>query len=154
MKRSRKRGAPAKHTAARSANAGDRRGPLKSMRVSAGFRTFVLDQLSSIADLRAKPMFGGFGLYAGDWFFGILAADTLYFKVDETNRSSYEAANAQAFHPFENRPMSMSYFAVPIGVIEAAPVLADWAEGAIAVARASRKSPKQSAASRQPRRKR
>jgi TfoX/Sxy family transcriptional regulator of competence genes len=27
-------------------------------------------------------MFGGVGLYAADVFFGILAADTLYFKVD------------------------------------------------------------------------
>jgi DNA transformation protein and related proteins len=114
-------------------------GPLRSLRVSDGFRTFVLDQLSSIEGLRAKPMFGGFGLYADDLFFGILAADALYFKVDDTNRPDYERAKSEAFHPFEDRPMSMSYFSVPLTVLESTPTLASWAETAIAVARSAKK---------------
>jgi TfoX/Sxy family transcriptional regulator of competence genes len=53
------------------------RGRLKSLRVSEAFRAYALDQLSSVTGLRARPMFGGFGLYADDVFFGILAADAL-----------------------------------------------------------------------------
>lgn len=114
-------------------------GPLKSLRVSDGFRAYALDQLSSVEQLRARPMFGGFGLYAGDLFFGILAADVLYLKVDDTNRRDYEKAKSPPFRPFASRPMSMSYYAVPLSVLEAAPTLASWVRRSIAVARASKK---------------
>src|SRR5437762_13143030 len=116
------------------------RGPLKSMRVSEGFRRFALDQLSAVDGLRAKSMFGGIGLYAEDVFFGILAADVLYFKVDDTNRSDYEAAGSEAFRPYDDRPMTMPYFAVPLEVLEVSPTLVVWAERSIAVARSSKKS--------------
>jgi DNA transformation protein and related proteins len=111
---------------------------MKSLRVSEGFRTYALDQLSSVAGLRARPMFGGVGLYADEVFFGILAADVLYLKVDDSNRRDYEKIKSKPFHPFENRPMSMSYYAVPLSVLEVAPTLAAWAKRSIAVARASR----------------
>src|SRR4029079_6657030 len=97
------------------------RGALRSLRVSDGFRSFVLDQLSSVEGLRARPMFGGFGLYADELFFGIFAADVLYLKVDDTNRSDYERSKSEAFHPFADRPMSMSSFSVPLGELESAP---------------------------------
>jgi TfoX/Sxy family transcriptional regulator of competence genes len=85
--------------------------PFRSLRVSDSFRAFALDQLSSVDDLIAKPMFGGFGLYAGDVFFGILAADVLYFKVDDSNRVDYQKVKAQPFSPFADGRMSMSYYA-------------------------------------------
>ena len=114
------------------------RGALKSLRVSESFRIYALDQLSSVAGLRARPMFGGFGLYADDVFFGILAADVLYLKVDDSNRRDYETVRAEPFHPFENRPMSMSYYAVPTSVLEASPTLTAWVQRSIAAAKSSR----------------
>ena len=114
------------------------RGRLKSMRVSEGFRAFVLDQLSDVRGLRAKAMFGGVGLYADEVFFGILAADVLYFKVDDSNRPQYEAAASTPFRPYADRAMTMPYYAVPVAVLEAAPTLVEWAQRAAAVARASK----------------
>ena len=128
-------------------------GKLTSMRVSDGFRSYALDQLSSVQALRARPMFGGFGLYAGDAFFGILAADVLYMKVDDSNRADYVKAKAPAFKPFVDRPMSMSYFAVPVSVLEESQTLAVWAARSIAVARIgkpSKPSAKKSARSKNP----
>lgn len=58
-------------------------------------------------------MFGGIGLYAEDHFFGILAADVLYFKIDDTNRGDDEAAGARPFKPYADLPMTMPYFNVP-----------------------------------------
>ena len=118
------------------------------MRVSEGFRTYALDQLSSVEGVRARPMFGGFGLYVDDVFFGILAGDVLYLKVDDSNREEYESAKAEPFHPFENRPMSMSYYSVPLSVLESAPVLARWARRAIVVARSNNKKKKTKRATR------
>ena len=84
-------------------------------------------------------MFGGFGLYADDVFFGILAADVLYLKVDDSNRADYQKARSEPFRPFKERRMSTSYFAVPLQVLEAGPTLATWASRSIVVARSGTK---------------
>jgi TfoX/Sxy family transcriptional regulator of competence genes len=36
------------------------------------FKEFVLDQLSTLPEMRARAMFGAQGLYAGDKFFVLL----------------------------------------------------------------------------------
>lgn len=125
-----------------SASKSKPRAKLRSMRVSAGFRQFALDQLSVVDGLRAKAMFGGVGLYADDVFFGIVASDVLYFKVDASNREDYETAGSKPFKPYPGRPMTMTYWSVPVGVLEAAPTLETWANKAIAVARAQGASKK------------
>ena len=78
------------------------RGPLRSMRSSESFREFVLEQLAGVRGMRARAMFGGVGLYADAVFFGIVVADTLYFKVDDTNRRDYELAASHAFKPYDD----------------------------------------------------
>jgi DNA transformation protein len=112
---------------------------MKSLRVSGSVREFVIDQLAGLEALRARPMFGGVGLYAGDVFFGIVAADVLYLKVDDSTRAKYEAAGSTPFKPYADRPMSTSYYSVPVEVLESAPTLVEWARRAVAAARSSRK---------------
>jgi DNA transformation protein len=116
----------------RAQRAGARR--LTPLRVSHGFREFVLGQLAEVRELQAKPMFGGVGLYSGDVFFGILAGDVLYFTVDETTRGDFEQAGGQPFKPYADRPVSMQYYGVPMATVEDAADLARWARRAIAVA--------------------
>lgn len=118
------------------------RGKLKSMRVTEGFRAFVLEQLAGVKDLRPRAMFGGVGLYAGDAFFGILAADTLYFKVDDGNRGQYEAAGTQPFRPYVGKTMTMPYYQVPAAVLEDADELAAWARASVRVAVRARTQPR------------
>ncbi len=79
-------------------------------------------------------MFGGVGLYCDDVFFGILARDTLFLKVDETNRHDYEDTGMEAFRPYPNRSGSMKYYAVPVGILESPLELAAWARKSIAAA--------------------
>ena len=114
------------------------RGPLQSMHVSASFREFVLDQLAGLDGLRARAMFGGVGLYADEVFFGILAADVLFFKVDDTNRREYETAGSSPFKPYADRAMTMPYYNVPIVVLEDAVMLGEWAARALAVAKTAK----------------
>ena len=109
----------------------------RSLRVSAEFRDFVLDQLSGVPQLRAKRMFGGIGLYSAECFFGIVAADELFFKVDDRNRGAYEAAGSEPFRPVVDRPVSMAYWRVPIEVLEDPSDLAAWAREAIRAAGAA-----------------
>jgi DNA transformation protein len=105
-----------------------------SMHVTDGFRAFVLEQLARVDSLRARAMFGGVGLYANDVFFGILAADTLYLKVDDSNRGQYEAEGMPAFQPYADKPTTMSYYQVPARVLEDADELTAWARASVRVA--------------------
>jgi DNA transformation protein len=106
------------------------------MRSSRAFRDFALDQLSGVPGVTARAMFGGIGLYAGDVFFGIIASDILYLKVDDGNRAEYEAAGSRAFRPFADRAMVMPYYEAPVGVLESADTLAAWARASIRIASA------------------
>ena len=83
-------------------------------------------------------MFGGVGLYAEDVFFGILAADVLFFKVDDTNRREYETAGSSPFKPYADRAMTMPYYNVPVAVLEDAMALGQWAARAVKVAKAAK----------------
>jgi len=114
----------------------------RSLRVTPVFRDFVLDQLGRLPQLKSKAMFGGIGLYSGECFFGIVAADELFFKVDHSNRAAYEAAGSEPFRPVAARPVSMSYWRVPIEVLEDTGELAAWALAAIRAAGNAAQKPK------------
>jgi DNA transformation protein and related proteins len=113
----------------------DRAKSLRSLHVSNGFRSFVLDQLEPLSQIVAKSMFGGVGLYCDGVFFGLIARDVLYLKVDHTNRGDYEAAGAHPFRPYPDRAGTMQYYAVPVEVLESQLELVEWARKALRVAR-------------------
>ena len=105
------------------------------MAVSSSFRTFVLEQLSRVIPrIRARSMFGGVGIYAGDLFFALIANDTLYFKVDDSNRPDFEALGMGPFLPYGDERDKMQYYEVPADLLDDADVLRPWAEKSIAVA--------------------
>jgi DNA transformation protein and related proteins len=105
----------------------------KSLRSSEGFRQFVLDQLQTL-NVTPQPMFGATGLYSNGCFFGIIARDVLYLKVDESNRKMFEREGMKPFKPYSRRSVSMKYFQVPLAVLESALELEHWARLSIAVA--------------------
>ena len=106
----------------------------RSLRSSASFERFVLDQLADLGPVTSRKMFGGVGLYCDDVFFGIVARDELYLKVDERTRAKYEAAGMHPFKPYANRPTTMRYYAVPLEVLESGIELTKWARDAVAAA--------------------
>jgi len=105
----------------------------KSLRSSEGFRQFVLDQLQTL-NVTPRPMFGATGLYSNGRFFGIVATDALYLKVDDSNRPMFEREGMKPFQPYAHRPKSTKYYQVPLGVLESAPELERWTRLSIAVA--------------------
>lgn len=110
------------------------------MAVSPSFRTFVLDQLRRVrTDVRARSMFGGVGIHAGELFFALIADDTVYFKVDDSNRDDYLERGLGPFHPHGPDGESMGYYEVPGDLLEDAATLQHWMDKAVAVAAARRK---------------
>jgi DNA transformation protein and related proteins len=113
------------------------------MPVSEGFTAFVLAQLDAIGPIATKPMFGAVALYAGDLFFGLIAGDVLYLKVDGATRAARERAGARAFVPYPSRPgtPSTKHFSVPAAILEDDDQLMAWARESIQIARAGRRDP-------------
>ena len=92
------------------------------MAVNADFLRYVLDQLAGLGRVTARRMFGGVGLYYEERFFGLIAGDTLYLKVNDSNRSDYEARSMSRFRPFPDKPYwSMTYYELPADLIAQAP---------------------------------
>ena len=104
------------------------------MAVSEQYLDYVVDQLGCIGQITAKKMFGGVGLYHDEFFFGLIAGDVLFFKVDDVNRPPYEAAGAEPFKPYGDESYSMSYYEVPVDVLEDVDKLSVWAWGAVSAA--------------------
>ena len=106
------------------------------MGVSQSFRTFILEQLGRyVRGIRGRSMFGEVGIYGEELFFALIADDTLYFKVDESNRPDFEARGMGPFQPYGEDGETMQYYRVPDDLLEDSEALAQWAEKAIAAAR-------------------
>lgn len=106
------------------------------MAVSAGYQTFVLDQLHRVLpSVRARRMFGGVGLYAGDLFFALIDDDVLYLKVDDVTRPDFVRRGLGPFQPFGEGGASMQYYQLPEDLLEDPEALRPWTDAAVDVAR-------------------
>lgn len=104
------------------------------MPISASYQDYVLEQLAMAGPVVAKKMFGGVGLYLNGQFCALIANDRLYFKVDDVNRPDYEEAGMEPFQPFDDKPLIMQYYEVPVEILEDGVELCIWARKAREVA--------------------
>ena len=98
------------------------------------FKEFVMDQLHGLNELECRRMFGGFGIYSGTTFFGIIHEGRLYFKTDARTRHDYERLGMTAFRPSTEQTL-VNYYEVPAEVLENAFELSEWARSSVHVAR-------------------
>lgn len=98
------------------------------MKASPEYLNFIMDKLSPIGGIRSRAMFGGYGIFYEGSMFALIAEDTLYFKVNESNRAMYKKAQSRPF------PHGISYWEVPTEVIEENSKLLDWANLSIGIA--------------------
>jgi DNA transformation protein and related proteins len=94
------------------------------------FKDFVLDQLRDLDDVEARRMFGGYGLYRDETFFGIVYKDRVYFKIDESTVREYRKRKMKPFRPTARQTLR-SYYQVPLEILEDAERFAEWAAAAI-----------------------
>ena len=99
------------------------------MAVSKSFLEYVLEQMSgSRREISQKRMFGAVGLYADERFVAIVDNDRLFLKTDDGNRDAFVREGCEAFDPYGDGTKSMSYFEVPVRVLEDRDELAQWLE--------------------------
>lgn len=102
------------------------------------FKDFVLDQLSNLPNLTCRKMFGGYGLYHRDRFFGILYKGRLYFKTHSHSREKYLSHGMTSFRPNKSQTLR-TYYEVPPDLLEDSDQLIMWAQEASKNSTLSRK---------------
>ena len=94
------------------------------------FKDFILDQLSEVDGVEARRMFGGYGLYQDETFFGIVHKGKLFFKIDESTVGEYRKRKMKPFRPNGKQTLK-SYYQVPVDVVEDSDDLCVWAKRAV-----------------------
>jgi DNA transformation protein len=94
------------------------------------FKDFIVDQLATMSGLKCRTMFGGYGLYCNEIFFGIIHRDRLYFKTDGESAAAYLERGMDCFQPNEKQKL-IHYYEVPPDVMERADQLRHWAMRAL-----------------------
>ena len=108
------------------------------MPYSDDYLQYVLEQLAGLRGTVSRRMFGCAGLYHEELFFGLIATDTLYLRVNDQNRPDYEALGMARFRPYADRDdLSFNYYEVPAHVLENADELVTWARRSLHVAAAA-----------------
>ncbi len=71
--------------------------------------------LLPLGPVRARAMFGGWGLFLDDAMFGLIVRERLYFKVDAETESSFAAAGTEAFtYLRQGKRVALSYREAPL----------------------------------------
>lgn len=92
--------------------------------------------LAPLGAFRARPMFGGHGLYLDDLMFGLIYDARLYLKTDEESRPAFERASSEPFvYESSKGCITTSYWLGPAAALENPTKLRAWVGRAHAAAR-------------------
>lgn len=106
---------------------------------------YLEELLAPWARIEIKRMFGGLGAWRDGLFFALIVDDLIYFKVDETNRPDYVAAQSEPFSytvtkgSEKNIKIIDGLWRIPDEVLEDGDTLIAWAQKAWDVARSKPK---------------
>ncbi len=97
---------------------------------------YLLEQLAALGLLRAKAMFGGYGLYCDEIFFAIVVNDILYIKADAESKADFTDLGLKPFSysKKDGSEQSMAYYPLPEEALEDAQELIFWSKKGIAAA--------------------
>ncbi len=96
---------------------------------------YVKELFSDFGVVRARKMFGGYGIYFDDRMVGLIADSRLYLKVDAQTRPQFEREGCEPFvYDGKGKPMAMSYYSVPDDALDAPTRFKPWARLAYAAA--------------------
>jgi DNA transformation protein and related proteins len=110
------------------------------MPVSSNYLGYVREQLAGLGSVSSRRMFGGEGLYCDGFFFALVDNDTLYLRVNDSNRADYTARGMGQFRPYPDSPqLSTTYYEAPADVLEDAAELVAWARRSVAAAMAAQR---------------
>ena len=107
------------------------------MVASDSFAEFLREQLAPLGRLTMRRMFGKTGVFCDGVMCGMVADNTLFFRVDDDNRVAFE--EAQSFPPLnyekKGSTIDLSFWPAPERLFDEPDELVSWARAALAAAR-------------------
>jgi len=100
------------------------------MNPSNDFYEYIQDQLSNWGKIDKKRMFGVIGIYRDGLMFGVIKNDTVYLKVDNSNRSKFLDAGSETLKVFKSNSEVPSYYKLPENVLDDSNEFIEWAKEA------------------------
>lgn len=105
-----------------------------------GFVDSLAEVFESFGPVRARKMFGGYGIYHDDLMFALVADDVLYLKVDGQSAAAFDERSLPFFEYEKNgKTMKMSYRMAPEEVFDDPEQARQWAIRAFEAALRGRK---------------
>lgn len=106
----------------------------------------LLELLEPMGGLRARRMFGGWGIYQdgalGSRMFAIVIDGELGLKTDDLSRARFEAAGSQpCTYIKQGKPMPMSYWHAPDAALDSPEAMRPWARLALEAAMRAKPAP-------------
>jgi DNA transformation protein len=106
------------------------------MVASNSFADFLREQLAPLGRVTMRRMFGKTGVFCNGLMFGMVTNDTLYFRVDDGNRTVFkEAASVPPLnYEKQGRMIDLSFWRTPERLFDEPDELVGWARAALAAA--------------------
>lgn len=90
--------------------------------------------------VRARRMFGGYGIYHDDLMFALVADDVLYLKVDDKSVAAFTERGLQPFeYAKDSKMVKLSYYMAPEEIFDDPETASAWAVLAFEAALRARK---------------
>jgi DNA transformation protein and related proteins len=94
----------------------------------ADFADYCCELLSSVGDVQARRMFGGWGLSVDGLTFGLIGYETLYLKCNEKTKPTFIAAGCQIFeYEMKSGTGTLQYFSAPDQAMTSTQAMEPWA---------------------------
>jgi DNA transformation protein len=107
------------------------------MVASDSFAEFLREQLAPLGRVTLRRMFGKTGVFCDGLMLGMVTDNTLYFRVDDHNRTAFE--EAASFPPLNYRKkgdiIDLSFWRAPERLFDEPNEFVAWARLALAAAR-------------------
>jgi len=107
------------------------------MVASNSFAEFLREQLAPLGRITMRRMFGKTGVFCDGLMFGMVTDNTIYFRVDDGNRTAFN--EAESFPPLNYKKwgetIDLSFWRAPERLFDEPDELVEWARIAFEAAR-------------------
>ena len=95
------------------------------------FKDYLVDLMQSIGPVKARAMFGGYGIFLDGLMFALIADSVLYLKVDGETEDEFKAKGLAPFtYSKKGKSFKMSYYLAPEEVLDDMEEMETWARKA------------------------
>lgn len=96
-----------------------------------GFVDYLHEVFEPFGRIRARRMFGGYGIYHDGIMFALVSGDTLYLKADDRTASLFETRSLPRFeYTRAGRTVGLSYYEAPEEIFDDPDEALAWARRA------------------------